>query len=39
MVKGGYLVEVDYKEGKKMLWEVVDDHVVDEWVEHKDLGL
>ena len=28
-VKGGYLVEVSDKERKKIIWEVVDDHVVE----------
>ena len=39
MVKGGYLVEVADKDGRKVIWEVVNDHVVEEWVEHEELGL
>ena len=39
LVKGGYSVEVYEKYGKKVIWEVVDDHVVGEGVEHEELGL
>ena len=39
MVKGGYSVEVADKETKKIIWEVIDDHVVEEGVGHKDLGI
>ena len=39
MVKGGYLVEVYDKDGKKVIWDVVNNHVVEEGVEHEDLGL
>ena len=39
LVKGGYLVEIYDKDGKKVIWEVVDDHVVEEGVEHEELGL
>ena len=39
LVKGDYLVEVDLKENNKVIWEVVDDHVVEEGVEHEELGL
>ena len=39
LVKGGYLVEVAEKDGKKVIWEVVNDHVVEEGVEHEELGL
>ena len=39
MVKGGYSVEVADKDGKKVIWEVVDDHVVGEGVEHEELDL
>ena len=38
-VNGGYLVEVSDKYGKKLIWEVVDDHVVEEGVEHEELVL
>ena len=39
LVKGGYLVEVSHNDGKKVIWEVIDDHVVEEGVKHEDLGL
>ena len=39
MVKGGYLVEFYDKNRNKVIWEVVDDHMVDEGVEHLELGL
>ena len=39
MVKGGYFVEFYYKDRKKLFWEVADDHVVEEGVEHEHLGL
>ena len=39
LVKGGYLVEVSDKDGKEVIWEVVDDHLVEEGVEHEELGL
>ena len=39
MVNGGYLFEVAEKDGKKVIWEVVDDHTVEEGVEHEELGL
>ena len=39
MVKGGYSVEFSEKDGKKVIWKVVDNHVVEEGVEHEELGL
>ena len=30
LFKGGYYVEVSGYDGKKIIWEVVDNHVVDE---------
>ena len=39
MVKGSYLVEVVYKYRKREIWEVVNYHVVEEGVEHEELGL
>ena len=39
LIKGRYSVEVSEKYGKKVILEVVDDHVVEEGVEHEDLGL
>ena len=38
MLKGGYSVEVYYKDGKRVIWKVVDDHVVEEGVEHEEIG-
>ena len=34
LLKGGYLAEVVDKDGKKVIWEVVNNHVVEEGVEH-----
>ena len=39
LVKGGYLVEVADKDDNKVIWWVVKDHVVEEGVEHEELGL
>ena len=39
LVKDGFFVEVSYKDSKRVIWEVDDDHVVEEGVEHEDLGL
>ena len=39
LVKSGNLVEVSDKDGKKVIWDVTDDHVVEEGVEHEKLGL
>ena len=39
MVKVGYLVEVAEKDGKKVIWEFVNDHVVEEGVEHEEVGI
>ena len=39
MVKGGYSVEFSEKDGKKVIWKVVDKNVVEEGVEHEELGL
>ena len=39
MVKGGYSVEVYDKERKKLIWEVVDYHMVEEGVEHEEIRL
>ena len=39
MLKGEYSVEVAYKDGKKVIWEVADDHVVEEGVKNEELGL
>ena len=34
LVKGGYLVEFVGHDKKKVLWEVIDDHVVKEPTDH-----
>ena len=39
LVKGKYSVEVVGHNMKKVLWEVVVDHVVEEPSDHKDIGL
>ena len=39
LIKGRYSVEVSEKYGKKVILEVVDDHVVEEGVEHEELGI
>ena len=33
------MVEVSEKDRRKVIWEVVDDHVVEEGVEHEELYL
>ena len=38
-MKGKYLVEVVGHDKKKVFWEVVDDHVVEEPSDHEDIGL
>ena len=39
LVNSWYLVEVADKEGKKVIWQVVNDHAVEEGFEHEELGL
>ena len=39
LVKGGYSVECSDHDKKKILWGVVDNHVVEEPTEHEDIGL
>ena len=39
LVKGKYSVEVVGHDKKKVLWEVVGDHVVEEPCDHEDIGL
>ena len=39
LVKGGYLVEVFGHDKKKVLWEVVNDNVVEEPTDHEEIGL
>ena len=38
-IKGGYLVEVVGNYGKKVLWEVVYNHVVEEATDNDEIGL
>ena len=38
-MKGKYSVEVVGHDKKNVLWEVVDDNVVEEPSDHKDIGL
>ena len=37
-LKGGYSVELYENDRKKVIWKVVDDHVVEEGFEHEELG-
>ena len=39
LVKGSYPVNIYDKDRKKLIWEVVDDHVVEEEFENEELGL
>ena len=39
LAKGGYSVEVSGHDKKNVLWEVVDDHVVEEPSDHEEIGL
>ena len=39
IVKGGYLVEVVGNYKKKVLWGVVEDHVLEESTDHEEIGL
>ena len=39
LVKGGYSVEVVSHDKKEIVWEVVNDHVVEEPTYHEDIGL
>ena len=39
LVKGGYLVEVVGHKNKKVIFELVDDHVVEEPTDHEEIGL
>ena len=39
LVKGKYLVEVVGNDKKKLIWEVVGDHVVEEPSDHEEIGL
>ena len=39
IVKGGYSVEVVGHDRKKVFWEVVNDHVIEEPTDHDEIGL
>ena len=39
LVNDGYFDEGNDKERKKVIWEAVNDHVVEEGVKHEELGL
>ena len=39
LVKGGYSVEIVGHDKKKVLWELVDDHAVEEPTAHEEIGL
>ena len=39
LIKGGYFMEVVGHDGNKVLWEVVDDHVIYEATDHNEIGL
>ena len=39
LIKDGYSVGVTDKDSKKVILEVVDDHVIEEGVEHEDIGI
>ena len=39
LIKGGYSVEVSGSEGEKVLWGVVDDHVVEEEKNNYEIGI
>ena len=39
IIKGGYYVEVSGSDGKKVIWELVDDNVVDEGKDHAEIGI
>ena len=39
LIKGGYSVEVVTSDGKKVLWGVVDDHVVEDENDHGEIEL
>ena len=39
LIKGGYSVEVSGFDWKKVIWEVVEDHVVEEEKKNDEIGL
>ena len=39
LIRDGYYVEVSVSDGKNILWEVVEYHVVEEGKENNEIGL
>ena len=39
LITGDYFVEVSGSDGEKVIWEVVDNHVVEEGNNHYEIGL
>ena len=39
LIKGIYSVEVSGSDGKKVIWEVVEDHVLDKGKDHDEILL
>ena len=39
MLNGWYSIEVDDKETKKVIWEVVNNQVFEEGVEHEEIAI
>ena len=39
LIKGGYLLGVVGSDGRKIIWEVVDNHVVEEENDNDEIGL
>ena len=39
LIKGGYLVKVVVSDKKKVIWEVVDNHVVEGGIDHDKMVL
>ena len=39
MIKGGYYMEVSDSDGKKLVWKVIVDHVVNDLNNNGDIGL
>ena len=38
LVKGGYLLEVVGHDNNKVIWEVVENHVVEDPTDHEEIG-
>ena len=39
LIKGGYHLKVSYYDWIKVIWELVDYHVVEEGKEHDEIGI